>query len=56
MIEKTDVFILICTTGEIMHASMIPIEVKRNNVKILVRYTQLLAIFTDSKSLNFLGI
>ena len=34
-IEKADVFILIGTTGEIMPASIIPIEAKRNNVKII---------------------
>ena len=34
-IEKADVFILIGTTGEIMPASLIPIEAKRNNVKII---------------------
>ena len=33
--EKADVFILIGTTGEIMPASLIPIEAKRNNVKII---------------------
>ena len=33
--KKADVFILIGTTGEIMPASMIPIEAKRNNVKII---------------------
>ena len=33
--EFADVFILIGTTGEIMPASIIPIEAKRNNVKII---------------------
>jgi NAD-dependent deacetylase len=33
--EIADVFILIGTTGEIMPASIIPIEAKRNNVKII---------------------
>ncbi|MCK4357873.1 MAG: NAD-dependent deacylase [Candidatus Cloacimonetes bacterium] len=33
--EKADVFILIGTTGEIMPASMIPYEAKKNNVKII---------------------
>lgn len=33
--ENADVFILIGTTGEIMPASMIPIEAKRNGVKII---------------------
>ena len=33
--EKADVFILIGTTGEIMPASIIPIEAKKNNVKII---------------------
>ncbi|HHE37620.1 MAG TPA: NAD-dependent deacylase [Candidatus Cloacimonetes bacterium] len=33
--EKADVFLLIGTTGEIMPASLIPIQAKRNNVKII---------------------
>jgi len=33
--EIADVFVLIGTTGEIMPASIIPIEAKRNNVKIV---------------------
>ncbi|MEA3500635.1 MAG: NAD-dependent deacylase [Candidatus Marinimicrobia bacterium] len=33
--EKADVFILIGTTGEIMPASMIPFEAKRNGAKII---------------------
>jgi len=33
--EKADVFILIGTTGEIMPASLIPIQAKKNNVKIV---------------------
>jgi len=33
--ERADVFILIGTTGEIMPASIIPIEAKRNGVKII---------------------
>jgi NAD-dependent deacetylase len=33
--EKADVFILIGTTGEIMPASLIPIQAKKNNVKII---------------------
>lgn len=34
-ITKSDVFIVIGTTGEIMPASMIPYQAKRNNVKII---------------------
>ncbi len=33
--ERADVFILVGTTGEIMPASIIPIEAKRNGVKII---------------------
>ena len=33
--EKADIFILIGTTGEIMPASVIPIQAKKNNVKII---------------------
>lgn len=33
--QNADVFILIGTTGEIMPASLIPFEAKRNNVKII---------------------
>jgi NAD-dependent deacetylase len=33
--EKSDVFILIGTTGEIMPASMIPYEAKKNDAKII---------------------
>ncbi len=38
--KKADVFILIGTTGEIMPASMIPYEAKKNNVKIIEINTQ----------------
>ena len=33
--EKADVFLLIGTTGEIMPASIIPIQAKKNNVEII---------------------
>ncbi|MBN1847170.1 MAG: NAD-dependent deacylase [Deltaproteobacteria bacterium] len=54
---KADVFILIGTTGEIMPASLIPYEAKRNNKKIVEinvtpsRYTHTITdIFLDGKA------